>query len=451
MKDFFENELAKKFAEMIENNDDLYFDSEELVEIIIHYLEMGDLGYAELAVKHAERLHPNSNAIKIKKLEVFLELKKYQEAKNIIDELKVSSHQDIDFIVCCAKYYSSLGNPRKSILYCEKGLTLKEEENFLHNFIADEYVNLGQPKKALIHYKKALSKDLKDEYAFENCMLCYTDLGEKKEAEVFLNDYLDQFPYSETGWFEYGQFYCRQRNFEEAIKGFDFLLAINSNLVSVYNAKAECYEALKEWKLAINVYQELLELEFTKSMTFYRIGKCYLRLGKSNSAKTFFQNALIEDPQFFLPMMELSYIYEQKGELPEALHFAREATNLCGENINYQKRLAFLYIENNQYEESLVCLKKITAINPEFFYGWYAYLEVLIAIGHTEKALDELQKATTFHEKAELFYQMSHCYFDLNNEDAAKKSLAKAMELNPKILEDFTEKYSTIRRHLDEK
>lgn len=449
MKDFFENELAKKFAEMIENNDDLYFDSEELVEIIIHYLEMGDLGYAELAVKHAERLHPNANAIKIKKLEVFLELKKYQEAKNIIDELKEAHQQDIDFIVCCAKYYSSLGNPRKAILYCEKGLALKEEENFLNNFIADEYVNLGQAKEALQHYKKALEKDIKDEYAFENCMLCYADLGEKKEAEIFLNEYLDQFPYSETGWFEYGQFYYRQKNYPEAIKGFDFLLAINTNSVSVYNAKAECYEALKDYSAAIAVYEELLALEFTKSITFYRIGKCYLYLKSPEKAKKAFQQSLIEDPQFFLPMMELSFIYEEKGELAESLHFAKEATSLCEDNINYQKRLAFLYIENAQYEDGLVCLKKITQLNPTYFFGWYAYIEVLIAIGDSETALYELLKATKIHQKkAELFYQMSHCFFDLGSEAEGKKYLEKAIELNSEILMDFAKKYGSIRRFL---
>lgn len=52
-----------------------------------------------------------------------------------------------DFLVCCAKYYSNLGNPRRAIEYCERALKLKDEENFLHNFIADEYVNLGDPFK----------------------------------------------------------------------------------------------------------------------------------------------------------------------------------------------------------------------------------------------------------------------------------------------------------------
>jgi tetratricopeptide (TPR) repeat protein len=36
-----------------------------------------------------------------------------------------------------------------------------------------------------------------------------------------------------------------------------------------------CYEALEQWQKAIEVYEEQLELEYTKAFTFYRIGLCY--------------------------------------------------------------------------------------------------------------------------------------------------------------------------------
>ncbi len=449
MDNFFDNELAKKFEEMIQNNDDRYFDSEELVEIIIYYLEIGDLAYAELAVGYAESLHPNSNEIKIKKLEILLEQKKYKDAKNIIDELKEFCQDNLDFIVCCAKYYSSLGKARQSISYCKKGLGLGEEDNFLNNFIADEYLNLGETKKALKYYKEALKNDLEDGYAFENCINCFIKMNQPNEGVRFLNHYLDHFPYSEMAWYQYGRLFCQQKNYVEAIKGFDFLLAINANFIGAYSYKAECYEALGKYKKAIETYTDLLELEFTKSMTYYKIGKCYLRLENMDKAMTFFRKSLVEDPQFPRPMMELSYIYEAKGLFSEALHFAKEAVNFSEENIDYQKRLALLYIENNKYEEALLCLKKITEIKPSYFYGWYAYAEVLIAVGATDKALQELAIATQVHQRAELFYQMSHCFFDLKNEVDGKKTLVKAVDLDATILKDFMNKYETIKNFIE--
>ena len=88
-------------------------------------------------------------------------------------------------MVCCAKYYSNNGNPRKSIEFCEKALELEEEESFLHNFIADEYYNLQDPFNALKNYKLALKHDPQDEYALESAMMCYGEMTRHAEAEEF--------------------------------------------------------------------------------------------------------------------------------------------------------------------------------------------------------------------------------------------------------------------------
>ena len=444
MEEFFENELAKKFEEMIENNEEFYFDTEELEDIIIYYLELGDISYAELAVNFGLKLHPNSLEIKTKKLEVLLELEDYNQARLLIEELKTSCMEDTDFLVCSAKYYSNLGNPRKAIEYCENALKLEEEENFLHNFIGDEYVNLGDPFNALKHYRKALSFDAQDEYAFENCLLCMYDLKKHEEALEFLNSYLDDFPFSETAWFELGQFYFNRKNYEEAIKSFDYLLAINSSSVGVYANKAACYEALKNWEEAIKVYEEMLELEYTKAYTFYKIGLCYREMKKPVPALNNFQKALIEDPQFYSAMMEQSFIYEEMGSLKEALHFAKEATALNESNLDYQKRLAFLYISSGKFEESLACLQKVVKEESNRFYGWYAYVEVLMLLGEYEDAVKEINNALALHHRAELYYQLSNCWFNLKNEAEGLQALEKALELDGSLVDDMKKKYPFI-------
>ncbi|WP_179470331.1 tetratricopeptide repeat protein [Chryseobacterium sp. H1D6B] len=445
MEEYFGNELVKKFEEMIENNDEFYFDTEELEDIIVYYLELGDFNYADNAVNYGLKLHPNSLDIKIKRLEVLLEWEDYNTAKELIDELKAASMENTDFLVCYAKYYSNLGNPRRSIEICMKALELEEEENFLHNFIADEYVNLGDPFNALKHYKKALKEDPTDEYSLENSMLCFSELNKSDEAIAFLNEYLDDFPYSETAWYEYGQFYFNRKNYEEAIKGFDYLLAINSTSVGVYANKSACYEALGQYKKAIEVYEEMLELEYTKAFTFYKIGLCYKAMKQPIQALNSFQKSLREDPQFYLSMMEQSYLYEEMGGMPEALHFAKEATQLNENNLDYQKRLAFLFIDSGKFEESLSCLKKLAESEPSRFYNWYAYSEVLMLLGEYAEAVVILNAALKNHNRAELYYQLSNCYFNLKEQEKGIESLQEALELDPSLVQDMQKKYPYIK------
>lgn len=447
MEEFFENELAGKFEEMLANNEEIYFDTDQLEEIIIYYLELGDINFAEQAVQYALKLHPNSLEIKTKKLEVLLELENYTEAKKIIAELHESSMEDTDFLVCCAKYYSNLGNSKRAIEYCQKALELREEENFLHNFIADEFVNLEDPFSALIHYKEALRFDPNDDYSLENVMSCYSKLKKSNDAIAFLNDYLDQFPFSETAWFEYGQFYFNRKNFKEAIKGFDYLLAINSSAVGVYSNKAACYEAMKQWENAIDVYNEMVELEFTKAFTFYKIGLCYKELKQLVNALNYFQKSLREDPQFYLSMMEQSYIYEEMGGKMEALHFAKEATLLNENNLDYQKRLAFLYIDSGNFEESEDCLRKLVEAEPNRFYNWYAYTEVLMLLGEYEDAIKVLHKALKKHKRAELYYQLSNCYYHLNEEKLAEEMLNIAIATDASLRIDMEQKYPFLKEY----
>ncbi len=426
---------------MTENNEQYYFDTDELEDIIIYYLELGDISYAELAVNYGLKLHPYSNEMKIKQLEVFVEQENYVRAKALIAELQPSSMEITDFLVCTAKYYSNLGNPRKAIEYCEKALQLEEEENFLHNFIADEWVNLGEPFSALKHYQQALQYDPQDEYALENCIQCFSDLQKNDELVAFLNRYLDDFPFSEVAWIELGQFYMSRKNYAEAIKAFDYLLAINANAVAVYALKASCLESQKKWAEAIAVYEEALPLEHTKSYTYFKIGVCYNEMKQLVPALTSFQKSLIEDPQFYQSMMEQSFIYEQMGSMKEALHFAKEATLLNPDDMEYQKRVAYLYITTGKFEESAACLHKVVKTQPERLYHWYAFSEVLMLIGEYEDAAVLLEEGITHHNRAELFYQLSNCYFHLKKQSEGLQALEKAMELDSSLLQDMALKY----------
>ncbi|MFC6269649.1 tetratricopeptide repeat protein [Frigoriflavimonas asaccharolytica] len=446
MEEFFENELVKKFEDMIENNLELYFDTEELEDIIIYYLELGDLKNAENVVNYGLKLHPNSIEIKVKQLEVLIEFEFYAPAKELLKELQAVAGESTDYLACCAKFYSNLGNPKKAIEYCKKAIELGEELNFLHNFIADECVNLEDPFTALRHYRLALEEDPEDEYALENIMACFIDLKKSEEAIQFLNAYLDDYPFSEIAWYEYGQFYFNQKNYEEAIKGFDYLLAINSEAVSVYSNKAVCLENLEKYKEAISVYEEMLELEFTKAFTFYKIGLAYKQLKQWVPALISFQKSLIEDPQFYLSMMEQSKVYEEMGGMKEALYFAKEALNLNENQVDYQKRVAFLLIDDGKLEESLVCLKKLIEIEPDRFYNWYAFAEVLMLLGEYEDAITLLKEGLKNHKRAELLYQLSNCYFILKQEKEGEVYLEKAKTLDATIASEMEQKYPFIKR-----
>ena len=147
-------------------------------------------------------------------------------------------------------------------------------------------------------------------------------------------------------------------------------------------------------------------------------------------------------------MMEQSYIYEDMGNTKEALYFAQEAVALNDSNLEYQKRLAFLYITCGEYEESLACLKRLVETEPNRFYNWYAFSEMLMLIGEYDDAVIVLQKALLSHQRAELYYQLSNCYFNLKNESEGVVMLEKALKLDPSLSKDMQQKYPFIKEQV---
>lgn len=448
MEQFFESEAVKRFEEMIENNEEAFFDSDEYDEIVSYYLEIGDYQYGELAIEKAIKLFPESINLKIRNLDLLVEKNDFKRAKKLMEDLSAFVGEDPEYFICCAKYFSNMGNPKKAISYCKRALSKGDDEAFLNNFIADEYMNLDDPFSALGFFKIALNADPTDDYALESVMLCFSELSKTEEAYQFINKYIDQYPYSEAAWFEYANLQFLRRDYLGAIQGFDFLLAINPNTVAVYSHKAACYEALLEWEKAIEVYRESQEYEFTKSYSNYKIGQCLQKMKQPVEALKAFQQAVHDDPQFYPAIISIAEVYEDLGDLKQALNFAKEASRYCENNIELQKKLAFLYISVGKIEQARICLKQMVDLDAKNFFNWYTYIEVLMLSENYDKAIEEIFVALKLHSRAELYYQLSNCYLQMNNNTEGFAALNKAIKMDASLLQDMQLKYPKIDKEI---
>jgi tetratricopeptide (TPR) repeat protein len=144
-------------------------------------------------------------------------------------------------------------------------------------------------------------------------------------------------------------------------------------------------------------------------------------------------------------MIAISDIYEELGNLNEAAHFALEASRLSENNLDIQKKLAFLYISLGKLEEALICLKKMAETEPGRFYNWYAYTEVLMLVGDYDKAEEKLLTALKRHQRAELYYQLSNCYFNLKR-DRSQSCFRSGVAFGSDFNERYADEISLYRR-----
>lgn len=150
-------------------------------------------------------------------------------------------------------------------------------------------------------------------------------------------------------------------------------------------------------------------------------------------------------------MLQLSNLYEEIGQMDKALQFAEEGAYYDCYNVDFHKRLAYLYINDNKFSEVLPHLAKMTEYEPDEFYNWYIYAEVLMILGEYEKTIETLNSAKKMHEnKSEIYYQLSNAYFHLNDTIRGNEALEKALKLNAELLSHMEKKYPFIKKNKNE-
>ncbi|MFA9289734.1 MAG: tetratricopeptide repeat protein [Solirubrobacteraceae bacterium] len=420
---FSRSEAVVRFEKMLEENENWYYDSDDFCDIINHYLDINDLNYTHKALNFALGQHPENIDIKIKKLDYYLASEKFTQSVNLIKELKEVAKNDTEFLICRAKYYSLTNRPENAIYYYKKALENQEDQDFIFGCIGNEYLNQEKYTHALEAFKTALRYNPDDDYFLESCIECYDELFLTQSCINFLQEFIDVNPYSELAWFQLGLQHYDTNEFENALEAFDYAFVINQKSISALSKKAECYESLGLYEKAIKEYQEILEIDDSPSFTYIKIGDIYNLLNKPKIALREYLKAIHEDPQLDRSWAAASYTYEKMKLYNEALHYMKKASKLDIDNLDYLRQTAFLNIRLSLYEDAIEILKEIIELDKLSFINWYGLAELYIITGEYNQCIALLTQALIFHEKVEFHFQLSLCYFSLNEEQLGKKHL----------------------------
>jgi tetratricopeptide (TPR) repeat protein len=69
-------------------------------------------------------------------------------------------------------------------------------------------------------------------------------------------------------------------------------------------------------------------------------------------------------------------------------------------------------------------------------------------LGEYEEAITVLNKALKSHNRAELYYQLSNCYFNLKDQEKGGESLQNALELDPSLVTDMQKNILSLKMRL---
>ena len=433
------NLSLSKFESMLKTNKVLFFDSEEFEDIILHYMDIGKSSLAKKALKLALEQHPKSTGLKLVQVEMLVFEDKLDIAEKMLNELYAIEPTNEEIYIQKANIFSKRDNHEKAVEHLKMALKYTDDYADVYNLIGMEYLFMDNLELAKENFILCLEEDNEEQSSLYNVVYCFEFLEQYEDAIVFLTKYIDKNPYSEIAWHQLGRLNYSLKNYQEALRAFDYATLIDDEFLGAFMEKAKSLERLKQYEEAISNYNETIRLDDATSYALLRIGKCYEKLGNEPAALKYFNKTVHEDPLLDKGWIAITDFYFRQKNFQKALYFVNKAIEIDGENKLYWKRYAAINKALNLFEEAEYGYRKAVEYGDYQLDTWLFWTDILQFLGEFEASIQTLlQAAEYFPEQFEVEYRLAGLYFMLHQTEKGIFHLSNGLRQsykNRKIIE----------------
>jgi tetratricopeptide (TPR) repeat protein len=425
------NLSLSKFESMLKTNKVLFFDSEEFEEIILHYLDIGKATLAKKALKLALEQHPKSTGLKLVQVEMLVYDEKLDQAEKLLNELYSIEPTNEEIFIQKANIYSKRDDHSKAVEYLQIALKYTEDYADVYNLIGMEYLFMDNLELAKENFIKCLEEDFEDQSALYNVVYCFEFLDQNLQAIEYLKTYIDRNPYSEIAWHQCGRLYYGVKDYENAVRSFEFATYIDDEFIGAYMENGKALERLKRYDEAIESYNKTIELDDPTSYALLRIGKCHEKLGHKAEALKYFNKTVHEDPLLDKGWIAITDYYVRQKNYKKGLFYVNKALAIDDQNSLYWKRFATINKALDNFEEAEFGYRKAVEHGDYELDTWLFWVDMMMQMDEFNNAiLTLIQAAEYFPEQYEVEYRLAGLHLMLNEEEKGTFHLSNGLRLN---------------------
>ena len=217
-----------------------------------------------------------------------------------------------------------------------------------------------------------------------------------------------------------------------AQKHFKYIVGKEPKNTKALVALATTYAQQGDFEKAFQYTNEALRVDKHYRDAYTLKGSMYLNLDKRDLAKSSYQTAIEQDPDFFEAYLQLGVIYQQERD-PLCIQYFTTATQIRPNNIDAYYSLAYAYQELDKIKEAQETYRLMMKKEPEFAtslfqLGWIKQFKE----NDIDSALyfynETLQKEPRF---VEAWHNTAVCYEKKGQKYDAIKYYRKALHYNP--------------------
>jgi len=442
-EDRFElQELLKKFNNLRTGKPQSFLDEESFEKIISHYQDKDDLRNAFEAAELAIAQYPWSADMLVKKADILLSYRKYNEALSILEKAELLDNNDMNLYICKMDAYLALDKEEESIQVLENALKIFEGEDRLELLfeLADIYDFYEHFDKVFDCLKMILDQDPNNEEGLYKICFWTDFTGRNEEGIKLYLNIIENFPYNHLAWFNLGAAYQGLKLYEKAIDAYQYAIAIDEKFDYAYRNIGDAYIRLRKYREAVESLYKVIELSKPEDVIFEALGYCFDRLKNYGHARLYYRKALHLNPGNSMLFYKIACTYFNDENYQSCIKQLEYALKMNAKDPEFNLLMGECHLRMEKFSEAVNYFK--TAVNARLknASGWEALIRCMYYARLFEDGQDHVNAALqhTANRPVFLFYKSSFL-FGLGKNKEALLQLENAMEQAPRLLKKFVD------------
>lgn len=220
--------------------------------------------------------------------------------------------------------------------------------------------------------------------------------GRLDRAQALALEAVERQPRSADAHFQVGRVLSEMQEFDEAKKAYERAAELDEEYMQAYLNLANNAAQQQKYRAAIRYYQKAAGGYPVQAMV--SIGRAYMNLGESDSARWALQEALVADSTNAATHAWLSVLYEDLADFDSAARYSRRAVALDPQNVDYRFLLGSQHVKLGRYKEAVLHLRRVTEDRPWHYGAAYNLGRALTRMGRTEDAERHLLRADSLQQ-----------------------------------------------------
>jgi tetratricopeptide (TPR) repeat protein len=225
-----------------------------------------------------------------------------------------------------------------------------------------------------------------------------------------------------------------QVDIENAKQHFLYLIKRQPGNKKIYVSLASTYTQQGDFEKSFQYINEALRIDKKYRDAYILKGTNYLSLGNRKLAKSSYETAVQQDPDFFEGYLYLGYLYSEDND-PLAIEYFRSAATLRPKSTDALYGIAYNLQVHGKFEEALRAYRDLLEVDQKFYLALFneAYIKQFEQ-NQIDSAIYYYQSAIALQPKfVKGWHNLGLCYASLGRKPEALNAFTTALKHNPKF------------------